>query len=159
MAKFSIKPLINPYGANFTARMADAVGIPNQLVTADVGKLVRLKGESQYGLCAVGDEIEGVMATGEEMTPVDGYYLGSVDDRNNLKVTLDGLQSTPGAGTVAIGDYVVASTPVARGTTLGGAAPKVCKATNAGNTLNFKWRVVSLVTTGVVGGIAIISRV
>jgi hypothetical protein len=51
-------------------------------------------------------------------------------------------------------------TAVAKGTALT-AYPKVCKATAAGNTLNFKWRVESLGSagTGAVGTSGVIARV
>ena len=55
--------------------------------------------------------------------------------------------ATPGVGAVAIGDYVVAGTAVGKGPALTVPA-RVCKATAAGNTLNFKWRVVSLGAAG-----------
>lgn len=158
MAKFKMGVLIDPYRANLTARVADAAGAANQLRTADVGKLVRLKGDSQYGLAAAGDEIEGVLATAEEMSTVDGFEMGSIDDHSRIEVTLDGLQATPGTGAVAIGDFVVTGTVVARGTKLTG-APKVCKATAAGNTLVFAWRVVSFLSgSGAVGTVAVIER-
>ena len=75
-----------------------------------------------------------------------------------FQVTFDGLQGTPGTGVVAINDYVVVGTPVVKGTSLGLIPAKVCKATAAGNTLNFKWRVVSLgaAGTGAVGTTGVI---
>ena len=76
-----------------------------------------------------------------------GFSIGSVVEDGQFNVTFDGIQATPGTGTVAIGDYVVTGTVVARGTALT-VFPRVCKATNAGNTLNYKWRVVSLGTAG-----------
>jgi len=77
-----------------------------------------------------------------------------------LNVTFDGLQATPGTGAVAIGDYVVTGTPVAKDTALTG-YPKVCKATAVGTAIIFKWRVVSLGTagTGAVGTTGVIEFV
>lgn len=112
----------------------------------EVGKLVKLAGESRYDLAAVGNEIEGTIYS-VELAPQNGYTIGSVSTEGRLFVTFDGLQATPGTGAIAVGDFVVAGTPAAKGTALTG-YPKVCKATAAGNTLNFKWRVVSLGSTG-----------
>lgn len=122
----------------------------------EVGKLVKLAGESRYDLASVGNEIEGVIYS-VELAPQNGYSIGSVATEGRLSVTLDGLQATPGTGVIAIGDYVVSGTPVAKATALTG-YPKVCKATAAGTALNFKWRVVSLgsVGTGAVGTVGVI---
>ena len=57
---------------------------------------------------------------------------------------------------IAVGDYVVAGTVVARGTALAGAFPKVCKATAAATGLVYKWRVVALDGTTAVGQTALI---
>jgi len=156
MAKFKFGPLVDSTEV-ITARTADGTGASNQLLDADTGKFLKLKGDSQYGLCAVGDEIEGVLVAANYPAPADGYNLGSVAVEGRVRVTLDGLQATPGTGVIAVGDYVVCGTVVARGTALGtGVYPKVCKATAAGNTLNFKWRVVSLDGTTAVGQTAVI---
>lgn len=158
MAKFQFKETLSQLDVVITARTADGTGAANQLADADVGKLVKLAGDSQYGLCAVGNEIEGVLQTADEFGLQDGFKLGSVRTNGRLTVTLDGLQATPGTGTIAVGDFVVAGTPVARGTAQT-TPPKVCKATAAGSSLNFKWRVVALYGTGAVGQTALIERV
>ncbi|VTU32241.1 hypothetical protein H4CHR_02972 [Variovorax sp. PBS-H4] len=158
MAKFQFNELIRPYDSNITARVADGTGTSNQLSDADVNKFVKLKGDSQFGLCAVGDEIEGFLASIESGPIQDGFQLGSVQEEGRKLVTLDGLQGTPGTGTIAVGDYVVAGTVTARGTKLPG-PPKVCKATATKDALSFLWRVVSLKGTGAVGQLAVIARV
>lgn len=161
MAKFKFGTLIDSTRV-VTARVADGTGASNQLADADVGKLVKLVGDSQYGLCAAGNEIEGQLIAANFNAPVDGFNLGSVatdGDPLRLKVTFDGLQATPGTGTIALGDYVVTGTVVARATSLNGAYPKVCKATAAGADLVYKWRVVSLDGTGAVGQTGLIERV
>ena len=158
MAKFKFGTLIDS-ATVVTARVADGTGAANQLTDADVGKLVKLVGDSQYGLCAVGDEIEAILNTADEMATQDGYKIGGVRKNGRVTVALDGLQATPGTGTLAIGDYVVAGTVVARGTTLGGSYPRVCKATAAPAALVPKWRVVALYGTGAVGQTALIERV
>jgi hypothetical protein len=161
MPKFKFGTLVDS-ATVITARVADGTGTGNQLTDADVGKLLKLVGDSQYGLCAVGNEIEGALVAANFNAPADGFNLGSVavnGEPLRLKVTFDGLQATPGTGTIGFGDYVVAGTVVARGTSLNGAPPRVCRATNAGNTLVYKWRVVSLDGTGAVGQTGLIERV
>ena len=83
-----------------------------------------------------------------------------MQEEGRFAVTFDGLQGTPGVGVVAIGDYVVTGTPVAKGTALT-VPPRVCKATAAATGIIFKWRVVSLGTagTGAVGTTGVIQRV
>lgn len=159
MAKFQFGVTLNELAQIETARVADGTGAANQLADADVGKFVKLAGDSQFGLCAVGNEIEGVLDSINSGPTQDGYQLGGVRRNGRVKVTLDGLQATPGTGTIAIGDYVVAGTVVARGTSLAGAPPKVCKATAAATGLVQLWRVVALYGTGAVGQLALIERV
>jgi hypothetical protein len=154
MAKFQFGVTVTEEGT-LTARIADGVQ-SNHLNDSDLNKIVKLVGDSQYGLAAVGNEIEGFLASGPNTPLTDGYYLGGVYTEGRLKVVLDGLQATPGTGIIAVGDYVVTGTPVARNTPLSEVGPRVCKATAAGNALNFKWRVVALLGTGAVGQTAII---
>jgi len=158
MAKFQMTELVD-IAKTVTARLGANTGSANWLTDLEVGKFVKLAGESRYDLCAVGNEIEGRMAAYEPASQ-DGYAIGSVTTQGRFQVTFDGLQATPGTGTLAIGDYVVAGTAVAKGTALTVPA-KVCKATAAGNTLNFKWRVVSLGSagTGAVGTTGVIEFV
>jgi hypothetical protein len=158
MAKFKFGVILNE-ATKVTARLGDSLTPATDLLNdADVGKFVKLIGDSQYGLCAVGNEIEGVMDTVNTAT-ADGYAIGGVGTSGRVAVTLDGLQATPGTGVIAVGDYVVAGTPVARNTALGGAKPKVCKATAAGGALIHKWRVVSLDGTTAVGQTGLIEFV
>lgn len=159
MAKFQFNETLDQLAQIVTARVADGAGAGNQLADADVGKFVKLAGDSQYGMCAVGNEIEGVLDSINGGPTQDGYTLGGVRKNGRVKVTLDGLQATPGVGVISIGDYVVAGTPVARGTSLAGAPPKVCKATAAATGIVQLWRVVALYGTGAVGQIALIERV
>jgi hypothetical protein len=145
-----------------TARLANGPGATNNLKRLDNGKLVKLVGDSQYGLCAAGDEIEGVVVVADDVAPQDGFTIGSIadEDSTRIKVLFDGLQATPGVGTIAIGDYVVAGTPVALGTDLGTSYPKVMKGTAAGKDMIFNWRVVSFISAaGAVGETGLIERV
>ena len=136
-----------------TARLGGTpiVGNVNGLTDKEVGKFCKLVAESRFDNCVVGDQIEGRI-TGIETAPQDGITIGSVMDEGRFQVTFDGLQATPGTGSVAIGDFVVCGTPIAKGTALTVPA-RVCKATAAGNTLLHRWRVVSLgaAGTGAVG--------
>ncbi len=128
MTKFVFTPLITD-ADNFAARLGAGTGAANNFVnTNENGKFVKLVGDSRYDLCAAGDAIEGAIVTIESAT-LDGYTIGTVQEDGRLNVVLDGLQATPGVGAIAIGDYVVCGTAVAKGTALT-AAPKVCKATN-----------------------------
>jgi hypothetical protein len=156
MAKFKFGPLTDSTTV-VTARTADGTGASNQLTDADTGKFLKLAGDSQYGLCAAGNEIEGVLVAANYPAPQDGYHLGSVAVNGRVRVTLDGSQ-VDGTGAIAVGDIVVAGAPEARGTPLAGAYPKVRKATTA-DSVAFKWRVVSLDGTTAVGQTALIERV
>ena len=154
MAKFQMKELIGT--EPITARLGAGSGSANYVTDVEIGKSVKLAGDSQYNLCAAGDQIEGFVAAVETYT-ADDFSIGSVQLAGRKRVTLDGLQATPGTGTCAIGDYVVAGTAVAKGTALT-VPPKVCKATTQTG-MYFAWRIVSLEGTGAVGQIAVIERV
>ena len=160
MTKFIMTELVDTSNVQ-TARLG-TVGVAGQYTDAEVGKFVKLIAESNYGLVAQGDEIEGRISSVEAAT-MDAFSVGGVMDEGKFAVTFDGLQATPGVGNVAIRDYVVAGTPVAKGTSLsvGGVPAKVAKATAAGNTLNFKWRVVSLglAGTGAPGTVGLIEQI
>ena len=140
-------------------RLGAGSGAANNYTTAEVGKFAKLVGESRFALCAVGNEIEAVIGA-VELAPQNGFTIGAVLEEAVLNVTFDGLQATPGTGVVAIGDYVVTGTPVAKDTALT-AYPRVCKATAAATGIIFKWRVVSLGTagTGAVGTSGVIKFV
>ena len=154
MAKFQMKELIGT--EPITARLGAGSGSANYVTDVEIGKPVKMVGDSQYGLCAAGDQIEGYIAAVETYT-ADDFSIGSVQFEGRKRVTLDGLLATPGTGTCAVGDYVVAGTAVAKGTAL--TVPmKVCKATTQTG-MYFAWRIVSLEGTGAVGQIAVIERV
>lgn len=155
MAKFQFKPLILTNA--FTARIGAGTGAGNNVDDKEVGKLVKLVGDSQYNLTAAGDQIEGVVVAMETAT-LDGYSIGSVARDGRIEVTFDGAQAD-GTGSLAVGDYVVAGTQVAKGTSLGNAGPKVRKATTQTG-MYHAWRVVSLGSgNGSVGTTGVIERV
>jgi hypothetical protein len=141
-------------------------------VVEEIGKFVKLSGDSAYVLCAVGDPIQAVI-TAVETYNADDFSIGSVDATGRKRVLLDGSEAA-GTGSIAIGDYVVAGTPVAKDTALTiTTPPKVRKATNqpgavpgdltaAGKqALNsiFAWRLVSFDSAGAVGDFGVIERV
>lgn len=156
MAKFQFQELIGEEPV--TARLGAGTGAGNNVTDLEIGKFVKLAGDSRYDNVVAGDAIEGFIVAVESAT-VDGYTIGSVSTEGRKKVVFDGLQATPGTGVVAVGDYVVAGTAVAKGTAVG-AGPKVCKATSQTPGV-FAWRVVSLGSagTGAVGTTGVIERV
>ena len=154
MAKFQMKELICTEPV--TARLGSASGSANYLTDVEIGKPVKLIGDSLCNLTAVGDQIEGFITAVEGYT-ADDFSIGSVNSQGRKRVTLDGLQATPGTGTCAVGDYVVTGTVVAKGTALT-VPPKVCKATTQTG-MYFAWRIVSLEGSGAVGQYAVIERV
>jgi hypothetical protein len=175
MAKFQMQERILE-GDKQSARLANGTGAANVFTDADVGKAVKLVGDSQYNLCAVGDGIEGFVVSMEAAT-LDNYSFGTVMVGGRKEVLADGLQATPGTGVLAVGDFVLASTPVARNTALADpSSQKVVKSTfqpfsaeaAALTDVNdmikatlWAWRVVSLGSagTGAVGTKVVIERV
>lgn len=164
-----------------TARLGSAVATNGVIGTGgsllpetDQNKFVKLVGESQYGLAAAGDVIEGLIVSVEPALS-GGWSVGSVLEEGKLRVIADGLQATAGTGTIAVGDYVVVGSVSAAGTANTLFYPKVCKSTiqlggapadlaAAGKQAQlaaYPWRVVSLGTagTGAVGTEIVISRV
>lgn len=139
---------------------------------AEQGKLVKEAGDSQHALCAVGDPITGKIVAMDGATAA-GYGIGTVQRSSCFYATADGSQAA-GTGNLAIGDFVVAGTPVAQGTALTGPV-KVRKATAQPGTLAASfgdaqaqtllllnaWRVVSLTANGggVPGSVVLVERV
>lgn len=157
MAKFKMGVTV-PAGASHTARIGSAADAGGRVTDAEVGKLVKLAGDSQYNMVAAGDAIEGRMEALEPAT-ADGWSIGSVQTAGRMSCVCDGLQATPGTGTIGVGDLVVAGTVVAKGTALGEIeAPRVTKATSQAVAL-INWRVVSLGVAGAVDDSCIIERV
>lgn len=149
-----------PTQASKTVRLGAGNTANDRFDDKEINKLVKYAGDSRYDLCAVGDEIEGQITSIEAAT-ADGYSIGGVNlSGDAIFATADGLQGTPGTGTIAAGDYVVAGTATAKGTPLA-AHPKVCKATTQANVKAspFSWRVESVLTgAGAVGTTIVIRR-
>lgn len=135
-----------------TARLGAGAGAAHHLSDAEVGKFVKLAGDSRYALCAAGDEVEGWIMAVESAT-LDGYTIGSVAQGERKFVTLDGLQATPGVGSIATGDYVLAGTVVPKGVALS-VEVKVVKATDqaSAKTSPFALRVLSVGVGGDAAG-------
>jgi len=167
-----------------TVRLGAGNATSDNYSDKEVGKFVKFTAESTFALTSAGDPIEAAIVS-VELATQNGWSIGAVLQEGIMSVTCDGLQATPGTGTIAVGDYVVTGTVVAKGTALS-AYPKVCKATNqpgatvtsADNVIAnlnaaiakvtdqvknsvYAWRVVSLGTagTGAVGTTAVIQRV
>lgn len=172
MPKFLMGVLVDDT-ERYTARLGSASGSANYMTDKEIGKLVKLAGDSRYNLCAAGDNIEGYVSSVESASQ-DDFSIGTVAINGRQEVMCDGLQATPGTGAIAVGDFVVTGTVTPFGTALTG-NPKVCKATVQIGTVPadltaagvmvraglFSWRVLSLGTvgTGAVGTTAIIKRV
>ena len=142
-----------------TVRLGAGNATSDNYSETEVGKFVKLSGESAYSLCAAGDEIEYIISS-VELATQNGWSIGGVVDDGPIYVTADGLQATPGTGTIAIGDYVLTGSVTAKGTALPG-YPKVTKATTqaSAKATPYAWRVVSLGTagTGAVGTTIVIT--
>lgn len=159
MAKFQITETIHSEKVK-TVRLG-ATGAGNQYGYEENGKAVKLTADSRYVLAVAGDAIEGIQQSSNwpEQGTMDGFSIGGIVSTGYKEVTFDGLQATPGTGVVAVGDYVVVGTVVAKGTALTGPL-KVTKATTQADAkaAPFKARVVSLGSagTGAVGTVGVV---
>ena len=153
MAKFLITPTTQSERI-ITARLG-ANASNTRFTDADVGKGVKLTGDSTYGLLSAADPIEGI-CTSVETGVYDGYVIGGVQTTGFVDATAYGLQATAGTGTIAVGEYVYAAAPAAVqvAETLSTTIRVVSATTQAtAKALPHKARVVSLgpVGTGAVG--------
>lgn len=174
MARAFYRTETAPTPPAITARLG---AVSTAFPDTELGKFVKPSGESGYVLCAVGDLIDGyVSAVSLDRATAAGFQLGAVQRKECKSVTFDGSQAA-GTGAIALGDAVVAGTPVALGTMLTtGAVAKVRKATLQPhvtapaaltdvpthiNASTYFWKVVSLgsVGTGAVGTVGLIERV
>ena len=160
MAKFQFTELILGMNEIITSRLGATANAAGHLTDKEQNKIVGLAGDSQYDLAAAGDQIEGFVNSIQGATQ-DGWTIGSVQTGGRKEVLCDGAEATPGTGTIAVGDYVVCGTVVAKDTDLT-TGPRVTKATTQATISNspFAWRVVSLGSagTGAVGTAAIIEK-
>lgn len=152
MAKFQIAPTIHSEKV-ITARLGGSTD-GTRFLDADVGKAVKLSGDSAYALCADGNPIEGFVSSVRDIKS-DGFHLGGVVATGYANVVV-------GTGTVSVGTYVVSHTNVALGTKLSSYAPVKAAADQAvAAAAPFKWRVVSLgaAGSGAAGTVVVIERV
>jgi len=155
-------------------RLGATANLAGNLTLSDKWKLIKFAGTDRYELCAAGDLFDGAV-TSVEVANSQGWSIGGIQEADMMTVIADGAQGTPGTGTIAAGDYVVAGNVTAKGTALPSYA-KVCKATiQPGVTVATvvgdvaphiaaalkAWRVVSLgvAGTGAVGTSIVIERV
>ena len=155
MSKFFITPTVHSEKV-VTARIGgNAAG--TRANDNDVGKPVKLGGDSNYVLCALGNAIEGVVKS-VETGLYDGYYLGGVQTKGYLYAIADGSQAA-GTGSLTVGQYVVAAAPEAIQVAKAASYMKVRSATDqaAAAAAPFKARVVSLAdSNGAVGTTVVI---
>ena len=155
MAKFLISPTTGSFPQNIITARLGAGASNTRFTDVDVGKGVKLVGDSRYGLLSAADPIEGI-CTSVETGVYDTYVIGGVQTKGYVNATAYGLQATPGTGVIAVGEYVYAAAPAAVqvAETLSTTIRVVSATTQATATgLPFKARVVSLgpVGTGAVG--------
>jgi len=131
--------LIQPYTPDVTENLGDNTG---QFSDQDIGKPVVYNGD-QMDLAAATNEIVGFVQSVEPGTSL-GHSIGSVRKQGRAKVIDE-------AGTLAVGDLVVAGTAVALGT-LGVANVA------AGAPATYKWVVLAVTGAGA-GRNALVERV
>jgi hypothetical protein len=140
------------------------VNVAGKLTSLDSFKVVKLIGDSRYGLAIDGDSIEGFLIAVEPSTVNNGFGFGSIQCKENFIV------SNAGAGAIAVGALVVAAAQPAVGTALatvasgpltGNRAAPVRAAAGAELTRPFfNWRVTSLLRgNGGVGTQILIERI
>lgn len=140
------------------------VDVNTKLSDADAGKVVKLIGDSRYGLASDGDGIEGFLIGVQPNTVNNGFSFGTVQVKEQRIVR------NAGAASIAVGAFVVAAAQPARGTAIAlvssgkytgeAAAPvRVATAPELAATV-FKWRVTALLGgAGAVGAPMLIERV
>lgn len=115
-------PRINPYLPARVERIGTTSDNPKASSAKDIGKPVKLSGDTVV-LCADGNEIYGFIESVNVGT-MDGYAIGGVLSDPGHEVL-----ATDEVGNLAVGDLVVAGTPVALGTANPSTGPNVKKAT------------------------------
>jgi hypothetical protein len=143
MTTFTLAPVAG-LADDSTHSAALGVSAGTKLTDADIGKAVKLIADSTFGLCASGNDIEGVLIAVEPATVNAGFGFGTIQ----RKEFIIGINKTAAAAVLAIGDYVVAGdqtavgttlTPIASGTQTGVKGTPVI----AGAGAIFRWRVVA----------------
>jgi hypothetical protein len=144
------------FGVNVNSPAADIVsaalgdGSSEIWSSDDVNKAVKLGADSTYVALADGDEIEGFVTSVEPGTVNSGYSFGSVQRNKRVEAEVGATE----AGTISIGDLVVADGAVAVNGTKGLTKVKT------GSPTTHKWRVIAIVSgTGATGDKILLERV
>ena len=141
-------------GASTAAKLSDL----------DIGKVVKLGGDSRYIVASAGDQIEGFLKGVQPNTVNDGFSFGTVQVKEQKVVV------NAGAGVIAIGAFVVAAAQPAVGTAIAlvssgrykGERPAPVRVATAPEleASHFKWRVTShLGGAGAVSAPMLIERI
>jgi len=136
--------------------LADVVSTPlgadssNKYVENDIGKGVKLNPAAVgYIPLAKDEEIEGVVIALEPATVNDGFSLGSVQKNRRLEAVVGASE----LGTVAVGELLVADTPIAQGTA------GIIRVYPGAPTVH-KWRCIAIVSgTGAAGDTILMERI
>jgi hypothetical protein len=129
-----------------------ALGVSNaaKFADADVGKAVKFGGANNFVPVAGGDDIDGFVNSISAHTVNGGFSFGGVLREGRMTVEVGANQ---GATPMAVGDLVVADTPVALGTA-GKAKVKT------GNPKRAFWTVIRVISgTGAAGSTVLVERV
>ncbi len=143
------------------ALQSAALGVnpAGKLTDLDIGKAVKLIADSTYGLCADGNDIEGILFAVAPHTVNSGYGFGTVQTKERI------IGINKGVGVIAVGAFAVAAAQPAVGTTIteitsgtqSGVRPTHIK--EGAGTL-YKWRVIShLGGAGAVDSTVLLERV
>lgn len=124
----------------------------------DLGKAVKLNALGAYELCEANDPIEGFLIAIEPHTVNAGFSFGSVQRDKRMQAVL-----AVGQTSVVVGDIMTGAAQTAIGTATTGAPAGrnalVMKETLAGDSGNFVWRVLRLLTDGEAGSTVLLERV
>src|SRR6478609_1230630 len=91
-----------PVSDSKVVRLGAGTGSANNLdFSKDLGKLVKLVGDSRFDLCAAGDPIEAQITAIEPATS-GGYTIGSINDEDRIFAMADGSEAA-GTGSIAPG--------------------------------------------------------
>lgn len=165
MATFKAKALVSaPLADIVSAALGN--GTTEVWTSEDVGKAVKLIGDSTYGVCSTGNEIEGFVTSVELTTVNSGVNFGGVQLNKRVEVTVG---SDQGGTAMAVGDLVVAADTVTLGTNEKGKVKTGTAASQAGSTPfaytertpnTYLWRCISISSgTGVAGDTVVIERI
>jgi hypothetical protein len=136
--------------------LADIISTPlgadssNKYVENDIGKGVKLNAAAVgYIPLAKDDEIEGVVVALSPETVNDGFSFGSVQKNRRAEAVVGASE----LGTVAVGELLVADTPIAQGTA------GIIRVYPGAPTTHL-WRCIAIVTgTGAAGDTILMERV